>query len=319
MPRLASEAGDFALELYDFLRTIDRSPPEAETEAIRARAEQMRARCDALARKAGKDAGGEPIAGSVQALVPTFEQLRQRLHAGSGHGALASFRRSAAPQYETLVARLRAHRVEAPSLRPANVKRNAYHLGNGIFAALCIQFLPSWTWVIAFAGAFFAFAWTMEVGRRHSAAWNRFAMWLFRSVAHPHEEHRVNSATWYATALFAIALLAGPVPCLLAVLALGLGDPAAALVGRRFGRIRLPGGRSLEGSLAFAVVAFAAVLGALALWHGGYSLSLRLGLAATAAVVGALVEIVSGAVDDNFSIPVAVAAASAAVLWAAGV
>jgi dolichol kinase len=66
-------------------------------------------------------------------------------------------------------------------------------------------------------------------------------------------------------------------------------------------------------------VAFAVTLGALALFHPALSVSLRLALAATTGIVGALVELYSGRVDDNFSIPLGVALAAHVVLAIAAV
>jgi dolichol kinase len=64
-----------------------------------------------------------------------------------------------------------------------------------------------------------------------------------------------------AGALLALLLFPAPAAAV-AILALAFGDGAAALVGRRFGRHRLPltGGKSLEGSLACLAAVFLATL-----------------------------------------------------------
>lgn len=76
-----------------------------------------------------------------------------------------------------------------------------------------------------------------------------------------------------------------------------LGDTAAALVGRRWGRHRYTGNRSLEGSLAFFL---AALIGA---WLVP-GVSLLLGTAA--ALLATVVEGLSRRVDDNLTVPVIV-------------
>jgi dolichol kinase len=314
---LAVETGDFAKELYDLLRTLDRPPGEEALLVLRARLDRMVERCRELTSDSARDEAVAALIRVLREILASLEELRERIVRGWSPQALSSFRAAAAPRYEALVARLRALRVEVPSLRPSNVKRNAYHVANALFAAGCVELLPSRSWLVAMSGAFLAFGATLEIGRRISPAWSRFSMKLFRSVAHPAEEFRVNSGTFYAIALFTLACLAGKIACLLAVLTLGIGDPTAALIGRRWGRTRLNAGRSLEGALAFAVSAGIACFLGLTLFHGNVSLSLRLALAAAAGITGAAAELLSVRVDDNLTIPLAVAGSAELLLWLA--
>jgi phytol kinase len=89
------------------------------------------------------------------------------------------------------------------------------------------------------------------------------------------------------------------------VLVLALADPAAALIGSRFGRLRyrlVSGQKSLEGSLAFALVAFASVQAPLLLFTGaGYGLSLLIAL--NVALLAMLAEAVAWHGLDNLFIP----------------
>jgi dolichol kinase len=97
-------------------------------------------------------------------------------------------------------------------------------------------------------------------------------------------------------------------PVLAGLCALGLADPAAAAVGRRFGERRFVGwghGRTLEGSAAY-LVATAVSAGAIALALPDTLPALRLAVGCGAA--GALVEAVSPAGVDNLTAPLAVAA-----------
>ena len=86
-----------------------------------------------------------------------------------------------------------------------------------------------------------------------------------------------------------------------------LGDTAAALIGRRFGRIRFFNGKSLEGSLAFLVTGIAVILAGFFCWH--YSVGTMLG-GVLGVVAAALLEFFNRELrlDDNFTIPLAAGA-----------
>ncbi|MEZ4238048.1 MAG: hypothetical protein R3F59_18260 [Myxococcota bacterium] len=136
--------------------------------------------------------------------------------------------------------------------RPPNLLRNVYHALNAVVVVFLVQYVlvtPALRIGVATAGV--CAAWSMELARRLDPRVNALLMALFAKVAHPHEAVRINSATWYTTAILVLALLF-PVPAGVAgLLVLGFGDPAASAIGQRIGRHRPPGGRSVEGSFAF--------------------------------------------------------------------
>lgn len=121
-------------------------------------------------------------------------------------------------------------------------------------------------------------------------------------------------ALWlFPVSVLAILLLfwegGGRAPALAGLSALGLADPAAAVVGSRFGERRYAGwghGRSVEGSLAYLLLAGgAAGVIAAVVPGGGHAVRLAVGCG----VAGALVEAVSPAGVDNLTAPLAVAVA----------
>ena len=124
----------------------------------------------------------------------------------------------------------------------------------------------------------------------------------------------MNSATWYTTALCILALLQNPMVGSMAVIILGFADPAAGLIGRRWGKHKLINGRSVEGTATFAIVGFAAAMAVMALFYPAVSLSHAAAISAAGAVVGAIVELLSRRIDDNLSIPVSVALAGLATV-----
>jgi dolichol kinase len=81
-----------------------------------------------------------------------------------------------------------------------------------------------------------------------------------------------------------------------------LADGAAAIVGKSFGRRRLIGKKTLEGTLALICVAFV-----VSVWFVGWAVAL------IGAVIAGLVELMP--VDDNLSIPIFLGLAMAAMRY----
>ncbi len=307
------ESRDLALELHRAFKELDRGLPfgPARERARRAaeRLAQVRARLAAWL-----DATPPALSESQRA---SWHEVRDALEAIDAsppdRPSLVALRTRVQPRYEAIVRSLAEERVSVPSLRPTNYARNALHLGSALAGIVALELLPSFrhaTWV---ALGFALTGWTLEIARTRSEAVNAFCMRLFGRTAHPHEAHRVNSATWYATALVVLSLTHALVPCLVALAVLGVGDPAAAIVGRRFGRHELVHGRTLEGTLAFVAAGFVAAFGYVALVHPEIPRLLAASAALGGAALGAIAELVSRRVDDNLSIPLAACAGAGAL------
>lgn len=201
-----------------------------------------------------------------------------------------------------------------PRLRPANYVRNVYHVANALFILVVAEALDTREQRIAITVVGLVVAWGIEAAR---VVWPWARSWwvhAFGTIAHPHEERTINSGTWYVTALVILSSLFPIDLAVAALMVLGVGDPAAAIIGRRFGRIRTVGGRTLEGSLAFVVAGFLAAWATLAVWHPDAGALPALALAA--AVGGAVGELLSrGHLDDNLVIPLVAAGAAVAARW----
>ncbi len=229
--------------------------------------------------------------------------------------AWADLRRVTVPLYERLAAALRGHDVHVPSLRPTNYARNVFHVFNGLWALVMLHHVLGPRTLLPITALMTATFWASEILRRRSPRFAALFQRSTRRIAHPHEAHRVNSATWYATALLGLVLMGDLAAATVAVLVLGFADPAAALVGRRFGRVPLVNGRTLEGTLTFAAVGGAAGAAGLAIYAPALPV---LPLALAGAVAGALAELLSRRVDDNLSVPLAVGVAVVAARAALG-
>ena len=284
-----------ALDVHGLLRDLD---------PARARFDEAADRLAAIVARI------EELPATASELWREFARLA-RLHAPATVEQWEAFRLAAQPVYEALAKQLSELDIHVPSLRPTNYTRNVFHvLGAGIAIALIETVLPL-SWLLPVAGSVALAGWTMEAGRRISPAFNKVLMWAFSLVAHPHEAHRVNSSTWYATALVLLAATGIVELTVMAIAILGLADPAAAVIGRRFGKHKLVNGRSLEGTLTFFVVGFVAAFG-VALLHMPPLVAALTALAASAS--GAIAELYSRKVDDNLSIPLASAGAAWLVL-----
>lgn len=319
-PSLAA-TGDLASEIHALLRETD---PVRWTAGVadRARERWARIRHGVLRLRASHEAS--PAGKLDEALAHIAVVVRESSPGPAPEAEPRHYwmelRARLMPAYERLAAQLRARSLRAPTLRPTNWSRIAFHMSSAVGALLLLEVILTARGSLWATGSFAAFCWFCETARTIDPRVNDFLMSVrfFQRVIHPHEHVRVNSATWYGTALFLLAIAAPPFASAAALAALGLGDPVAGLVGRRWGRRAIGGGRTLEGSLAFVAGATLAVFGVLSLWHAVVAWPLLLVVSAAAAVGGAAAEALSHRVDDNFAVPLAAAAAAWAAALALG-
>lgn len=297
---VALEGRDLALQIHDALSELDRAR-RATFPALRERIVVHRVRLASLQTISAEFDREHPVATAAAALATGLDAVP----GSDARHAWLDFRKDVQPSYERLATALREEDVLVPSLRPTNYARNVLHVASAATGIAALELMPSWGATVALAAAFCATGWMLELTRRKSDAINRFSLALFGPTAHPHERERINSATWYCTALVLIALT-GVVPAaVVALAALGAGDPLAAIVGRRFGRIKLVHGRTLEGTLAFVAAGSVAAGVLLTILHPGLGMVGIVGMAAVGAVFGAITEAISRRVDDNLTIPLA--------------
>jgi dolichol kinase len=138
---------------------------------------------------------------------------------------------------------------------------------------------------------------------RNASLNERFARAL-RPLLKRKETHALTGAS-YLLGGASMAILLYPTAVMMTTLFfIALGDPAAAVIGKRFGRTRFHNGRSLEGSLAmFAICLF------VARWLGGFTWS----VSAAGAMIAAVTELYSGNIDDNITVPLLSGAALVAL------
>jgi dolichol kinase len=261
--------------------------------------------------------------GLDERLTEALRELRQLVDeampdADASIRAWKRYRAELVSGYDSLSQSLSDHEVHVPNLRPTNYARSILHAFMATSAIVVLWAIPS-AWLVPAMIPWIGFSIVAETWRRFDPALNERMMKVFAPVAHPHEWHRVNSATWYACALFLLAWAdVGPASAV-ALAALGYGDPTAALVGRRYGRTELLNGRTLEGALGFVAAGSVAGIVVVSLLFPAIALPSVVVAAFVGSTAGAIAELVSKRVDDNFSIPLAAAAAAALALTALGV
>ena len=188
------------------------------------------------------------------------------------------------------------------------VWRRLFHLTAGSTIPLAGIFTPETVMVWALA-ALSAGGLGMDLARFRIGWLNRvFLRWL-APLLKSNEASRITGATYMALAALAVFLVFDRPVAVAALLFLSLGDPAAALVGRR-----MPGprvfGKSPGGTAAFIAVSWA-VVGALVAtgvveYHWGFM---------AGAVAAGLAELAPLPIDDNLTVPIA----AAGVMYLTGV
>ena len=322
---LCLEGQRVAEELYALLTTLDPLVWRQDLEAAaRRRLERLSAHVRTILESVELPEGDRRLA-----------QLRERLSAVGrvADDHIARFSRSARQRrkdWRLLTQRLQAAHlgvadslklqdIHVPALRPTNHGRKVFHVAMGVVSLLCAQHLLERTGMIAVMVALTGWAWSMEYLRRDRPHLNQKLMSFFGPMAHPHEWYRVNSATWFSTALLVLACFAPLMAASTALVVLAFGDPAAAVIGRRFGRVKLYHGRTLEGCCAFVAAGTAATALMFAIYYPQVAPWAALTIAGTASVAGAVVELFSQKIDDNLSVPLAAAAATALMALLLGV
>jgi dolichol kinase len=304
----------FGLDLYGLLRELDPNQyREHVATTLYDRAMELQNRATDLMAMANIG----PTGPAMEFAHSRLTELKQTLESHTPRGEplperWEEFRSGMVPAYERYTASLRHLDVHLPSLRPTNYTRNLYHMSNALFAMVCLRLLSEGA-VLLMASVMLTLAWTLEIGRRIMPGLNRFLMAMMSKLSHPHEEWRVNSATWFCTACFILACMWDLKVASVGIVVLGFSDPAAAIFGRRYGKHQLLNGRTLEGTGAFiAVGTVLAWLWLVAAW--GEAPGLALQMAFFGSVAGGIAELFSRKIDDNLSIPVGTAVGVLATL-----
>lgn len=196
--------------------------------------------------------------------------------------------------------------MSAPISYREEVKRKLVHLSS-LWMPLAILFLPRGVMIGVFAFCLIG-SLIVEYLRAKRTPWvtpvyDALFGRMLREEPRPGQWIISGGPYVFAAALVVTCLVPAPVAAASMAVML-LGDTAAALVGRKFGRHKLSNGKSLEGCLAFLAAGYA---GAMIFLQGAYWPEMI-----PAVFAGMLAECFEKNLhlDDNFSIPVV-----AALVW----
>jgi dolichol kinase len=185
--------------------------------------------------------------------------------------------------------------------------RKAFHAFNAVALAIAIATFDPPPYVLLTAlGAIVVLLVLADLVRLRNDQANQLFFRAFAALASPREARSIASSTWYAIGLFVAFALFPRDVALSCVLVMGLGDPVASYLGRRFGKRPFLGG-TLEGTFAFVLVAALVLLAR----HPAPA-------ALIAAMVSAFAERRSWPLDDNLAVPVACGAALLGTQWLLG-
>jgi len=171
------------------------------------------------------------------------------------------------------------------------LQRKSLHLAM-IIIPVWVYFVPSAPALIGLIIATFATV-SVDLLRLSDQRLKRFFARFFRSLIRSHEEEHLIGSTYYMIAALLSVVVFDHTVAIAALTFLVLGDAAAAIVGKRFGR-PMYWGKSLHGSTACFLVCFAV----------GWPVLGFVWLAIVGALAATIAEALPVPMDDNMRVPI---------------
>lgn len=173
----------------------------------------------------------------------------------------------------------------------AELLRKSIHL-SGLILPIIYFFIDKPTMLIG-VGILTGIAVTIELMKSLSTRFGGFFFQIFAPMLRRHERRgAMTGATYYIISTFLCVLFFGKTLAIVCIFFMVLGDLVAALVGKKWGRTKLIGTKSLEGSAAcFVVCAIIALV------------KLHPVIGIVGALVATIVEMLPVPIDDNLTVP----------------
>ena len=148
-------------------------------------------------------------------------------------------------------------------------------------------------WLLFVSAGCFLLSFGLDLLRLRDHEFNSWFMGLFSEFIRRTETNKFNGSTFLCLAFYLVIFFFTRNIAITAMFFLSLGDAAAELGGKNFGRFKIFG-KSFEGTLAFFLVAFLIAYLLFENWQ----------IALVGALAGALVELLSFELDDNLTVPI---------------
>ncbi len=190
-----------------------------------------------------------------------------------------------------------------------HLARKIWHMvGVSIMAAFYAYAPETWSLTILMV-SFFLFV-PLDFARQRSKTLNDLMILLFKPIMRQSEVNKLAGTTFLITGTMIVAYLFPRDVVLLTLLFLAFADPVASYFGIRFGKDKIFGEKSLQGSLAAFFVC--TIVTYLFLNFNGLLLERILIVSLIGGLIGALAELIPiWKLDDNLTLPVL----SASALW----
>ncbi|MBY0369581.1 SEC59/DGK1/VTE5 family protein [bacterium] len=141
-----------------------------------------------------------------------------------------------------------------------------------------------------------------DIARLQSPWLRKFALKYFSPIMRRNELLSLSGNSFFILGMTGVVFFFSKNIALLSVLFLAVGDPVAAYVGTRYGKHRIPGGKSVEGALANFLVS-ALVTAPFAAFYLGLSGAPLVAMILAGGLVSTIAELIPFPGDDNFSVP----------------
>lgn len=195
-----------------------------------------------------------------------------------------------------------------------HIGRKLYHLFGGL-GLLSLYFLLGRQNALLCYAVLFAVVLALDITRLKVPAFNQFVRTRFSSFIRENEADRLTGTAPYVLGVGLTLFFFRHHIASLAICFLAFGDVAATMAGERYGRTKISGSKSLEGTLAFVVMAVAVGM-VIKLLLGQYYI--HFGVPLAGALVAAAVELLPWRVNDNLAIPLVSGGAMELIAQACG-
>lgn len=187
--------------------------------------------------------------------------------------------------------------------------RKIWHMG-GVSLMAAIYAVVPYPVALAFLGITWILFVPMDFARQKNPALNQKLITWFKPIMREHEVNRPAGTSFLLTGVALVVLFFPREIVLLTLMFLAFADPIASYFGIRFGKDKILGNKSLQGSLAAFVVCM--IITAFFLTQNDLLIERIIIASVLGGVIGALSELIPiGEIDDNLTLPLL----SAFFLW----